>query len=122
MGLFDLIDFMAEKAYDKYKDSKMESAMDSLLEAVDTCSVNLEILPYDMGDNPHILKGKVYRFGKDQVDSSAASYFLVTNSWLKKAGVNIDDEKIYQAAFNEKGGLCNFGSCGQASSDYKKLC
>ena len=104
MGLFDIIGFAAEKAYGKYKDSKMESSMDALLEALDTCSVNLEVMPYKEGENPHVLHGIVSRLNNQELDRSSATYFLTTNQWLKKRGVDIDNEGIYLSSFNEKGG------------------
>ena len=45
MGLFDLINFAADKAYHKYKDSKLESAMDAILDSLDSTAINIEVLP-----------------------------------------------------------------------------
>ena len=104
MGLFDIIGFAAGKAYGKYKDSKMESSMDNLLEIIDKCSLNIEVVPYKEGENPRMLKGIVYNLNKDEIDKSCAPYIVTTNAWLKSAGIDIDDNKIYMAAFNEKGG------------------
>ncbi len=104
MGLFDIIGFAAEKIHKKYKDSKMESAMDSLLSVLDTCSLNLEVIPYNSNEDPYTIKGRIYKMGTNEINKSSATYFLTTNSWLKKAGVDIDNDDIYQAAFNEKAG------------------
>ncbi|EFD92635.1 MAG: hypothetical protein BJBARM5_0639 [Candidatus Parvarchaeum acidophilus ARMAN-5] len=102
MGLFDLIGYAAEKSYKKYKDSKLEGVMDDLLVSLETNSINLEVLPYKEGEDPCNITGKVYKLDKSQIDNSAATYFLTTNRWLKKGGVDIDNDNVYLSAFNEK--------------------
>ena len=103
MGLFDVINFAAEKAYKKYKGSKMESAMDALLTASETNSVNLEVLPYTEGEDYHVIKGMVYRLKKEEVGNSTAPYFLTTSDWLVRGGVDINNDNIYNSSFLEKG-------------------
>ncbi|MCL4391587.1 MAG: hypothetical protein M1284_02250 [Candidatus Parvarchaeota archaeon] len=103
MGLFDVINFAAEKAYKKYKGSKMESAMDALLSALETNSVNIEVLPYKEGEDYHVIKGRVYRLKNEEMGSSTAPYFLTTSDWLVKGGVDINNDNIYHSSFLEKG-------------------
>ena len=104
MGLFDLIGFAADKAYSKYKDSKLESAMDSILDSLDSTAINIEILPYAEGQDKHKIIGKVYKLSKDEVLKSNATYFLTTSDWLLKSGISINDDKTYEAALHEKSG------------------
>ena len=104
MGLFDLIGFAADKAYSKYKESKLENAMDAILDSLYSTAINIEILPYVEGEDKHKIKGKVYRLSKDEVLKSSATYFLTTSDWLLKSGISINDDKTYEAALHEKGG------------------
>jgi len=104
MGLFDLIGFAADKAYGKYKESKLENAMDAILDSLDLTAINIEILPYVEGQDKHKIYGKVYRLSKDEVLKSNATYFLTTSDWLLKSGISVKDDKTYEAALHEKGG------------------
>lgn len=104
MGLFDLISFAADKAYSKYKDSKLENAMDAILDSLDSTAINLEVLPYVESQDKRKINGKVYRLSKDDVLKSSATYFLTTSDWLLKAGISVNDDKTYEAALHEKGG------------------
>ncbi|MCL4396809.1 hypothetical protein M1494_00470 [Candidatus Parvarchaeota archaeon] len=104
MGLFDLIGFAADKTYNKYKESKLENAMDAILDSLDLTAINIEILPYAEGQDKHKINGKVYRLSKDDILKSSATYFLTTSDWLSKAGISVNDDKTYEAALHEKGG------------------
>ncbi len=104
MGLFDLINFAADKAYHKYKDSKLESAMDAILDSLDATAISIEILPYTEGQDKHKIKGKVYRLNKEELLKSSATYFLTTSDWLLKAGISVNDDKTYETALHEKSG------------------
>lgn len=104
MGLFDLAGFVAEKAYGKYKESKLESAMDMVLSSMDSCSLNFEVLPYSGEDDNTTVKGMVYRLSKEAAPKSSALYFLTTPNWLLKGGIDINDDKVYVDAFKEKSG------------------
>ncbi|MCL4376076.1 hypothetical protein M1558_01120 [Candidatus Parvarchaeota archaeon] len=104
MGLFDLINFAADKAYHKYKDSKLESAMDAILDSLDLTAINIEILPYTEGQDKHKIRGKVYKLSKDEVLKSSATYFLTTSDWLLKSCISVNYDKTYEAALHEKSG------------------
>ena len=104
MGLFDLIGFAADKVYDKYKESRLESAMDDIVDSLGSTAINIEILPYIEGQDKHKIKGKVYRLSKEEVLKSSATYFLTTSDWLLKAGISVNNDKTYEAALHEKGG------------------
>ena len=104
MGLFDLINFAADKAYHKYKDSKLESAMDAILDSLDSTAINIEVLPYTEGQDKHKIKGKVYKLSKDELIKSNATYFLTTSDWLLKSGISLNDDKVYEAALHQKSG------------------
>ncbi len=104
MGLVDLISFGAEKAYGKYKESKMESAMDQLLASFDSCALALDVYPLVSGEDINMIKGKVYKFEQSKMAGAATPYFLSSSDWLMKAGIDINNDKIYEAALHEKGG------------------
>ncbi|MCL4398194.1 MAG: hypothetical protein M1322_02540 [Candidatus Parvarchaeota archaeon] len=104
MGLFDLIGFAADKAYNKYKESKLENAMDAILDSLDSTAINIEVLPYVEGQDKNNIKGKVYRLSKDDMIKSSATYFLTTSDWLLKTGIDINNDNAYEAALHEKGG------------------
>ncbi|MGC8533771.1 MAG: hypothetical protein ACP5MV_04065 [Candidatus Parvarchaeum sp.] len=104
MGLFDLIGFAADKAYSKYKESKLENAMDAVLDSLDLTALNIEVLPYVEGQDKHKIRGKVYKLSREEVLKSSATYFLTTSDWLLKSGISITGDKTYEAALHEKGG------------------
>lgn len=119
MGLFDLIDFAAEKAYSKYKESKLENAMDAILNSLDAIAINIEMLPYNEGEDIHKIKGKVYRLGKENVLKTSATYFLTTSDWLLKSGISLKDDKTYEAALHEKAGYLYQNLVNAYSDTYK---
>ncbi|MEM0142875.1 MAG: hypothetical protein QXL94_02840 [Candidatus Parvarchaeum sp.] len=104
MGLFDIISFAADKAYSKYKESKLESAMDAILDSLNATAINIEVLPYVDGQEKNKVRGKVYRLASDEIPKSSATYFLATSDWLLKAGIDVNNDKTYEAALHEKGG------------------
>ncbi|MCL4335419.1 MAG: hypothetical protein M1402_04910 [Candidatus Thermoplasmatota archaeon] len=104
MGLFDLINFAVDKAYGKFKDSKLESVMDAILNSLDSTAINVEMLPYNEGEDKRKIRGMVYRLTKEEVLGSSATYFLTTSDWLSKVGISISNDKTYEAALHEKSG------------------
>lgn len=103
MSLFNLIDWAATKAYNKHKESKLEEAMDTLIDSLESTALNLEVLPYDTGKKDYTIRGKVYKLNKEELSKSSANYFLTIPSWLSKSGIDTNSD-IYDEALKTKGG------------------